>query len=180
VLFAFPDTREPALLGAIEIPRLLSWMAFGDANAPVRGLSDFPPDTVPRGAELWLTFVSFHNMVLLGMLFIALCALGLFLLWRRRLFDARWFLWLMVVATPLPVAACQFGWVAAEVGRQPWIVYGLLRTEDAISRSVSAAEILFSLVMFGLIYVLLGSLWIFLMAKKVARGPEAVAMPEDT
>jgi cytochrome d ubiquinol oxidase subunit I len=85
----------------------------------------------------------------------------------------------MVLATPLPVAACEFGWVAAEVGRQPWIVYKLLRTEDAASVVVSAEEIMFSIVMFGAIYVLLGAVWLYLLFRKVRKGPEPAPAGEE-
>ena len=147
-------------------------MAFGDVDAHVKGIRDFPPDTVPQGAELWLSFVSFHNMVILGTFFIAVCGLGLLLLWRKSLFDKPWFLWLLAFSIPLPLAAIQFGWIAAEVGRQPWIVYGLLKTKDAASIAVSAGEILFSLILFSLIYLALGALWIFLLARKAKAGIE--------
>jgi len=172
VLFAVPSTPPPRLHATIEVPNLLSWLAFGDPDAVVKGLHDFPKDQVPKGAELWMSFVSFHNMVALGMLFIGSAALAVFLLWRKKLFDARWFLKLVVVVAPLTLAASQFGWVATEVGRQPWIVYKLLRTADAASPSVSAGEILISLILFGLIYLALGALWIFLMYRKVKAGPE--------
>ena len=99
-------------------------------------------------------------------------ALGLFLHWRNKLIDKRWYLKLLAFSIPLPLAACQFGWVAAEVGRQPWIVYGLLKTKDAASVVVSSGEILFSLVLFTLIYMALGALWIFLLARKVKAGVE--------
>jgi cytochrome d ubiquinol oxidase subunit I len=175
VLFALPSTQPPQLHGIIEVPNLLSWMAFGDPDAPIKGLKDFPPDQVPQGAELWLAFVSFHNMVLLGMIFIGASGLAVLLLWRRKLFGARWFLKLLILATPLPLAANQLGWITAEVGRQPWIVYKLLRTVDGASPVVSAGEILFSIILFGLIYLLLGALWLFLMFKKIKAGPEPAA-----
>jgi cytochrome d ubiquinol oxidase subunit I len=172
VLFGLLSPTPPELKAKIEIPSMLSWMAFGDVNAHVKGINDFPPDTVPQGAELWLSFVSFHNMVILGMYFIALTAVGLFLHWKNRLAGKRWFLKLLAFSIPLPLAACQFGWVATEVGRQPWIVYGLLKTKDAASVVVSAGEILFSLILFSLIYLALGALWIFLLARKVKAGVE--------
>jgi len=173
VLFALVQTSPPYLQSKVEIPGLLSLLSVGDLNAPVRGLKEFPPDRVPQGAELWLSFVSFHNMILLGMLFIAVMVLAGWFWWRGTLMDRRWFLWVLVIVSPLPLAACEFGWVAAEVGRQPWIVYGLLRTADAASKTVSAAEVLASIILFGLIYLALGALWVFLMWKKIVAGPEA-------
>jgi cytochrome d ubiquinol oxidase subunit I len=154
-------------------------MAFGDVNAPIRGLDDFPPDQVPRGAELWLSFVSFHNMVILGMYFIGLTGLAVLLLWKRTLFEKRWVLKLFAWSIPLPIAACQLGWITAEVGRQPWIVYGLLKTSQGASVVVSAAEIVFSIVLFGIIYLLLGGLWIYLLKLKVDAGPEQPIQPEE-
>ncbi|MBM3317264.1 MAG: cytochrome ubiquinol oxidase subunit I [Candidatus Eisenbacteria bacterium] len=171
VLFGLVDPATPELKARIEVPGLLSWLAFGDPHAPVRGIRDFPPDEVPRGAELWLSFVSFHNMVILGLFFVGATAFGL-LLWRRgRLLETRWFLRLLVASIPLPVLACQFGWIAAEVGRQPWVVYKLLRTRDAVSPTVSAGEVLFSLILFALLYIALGALWIYLLRRKILAGP---------
>ncbi|MDX2419415.1 MAG: cytochrome ubiquinol oxidase subunit I [Xanthomonadales bacterium] len=180
VLFALPFTDPPELKATVEIPGLLGFMAFGDPNAEIKNLRDFPPDEVPKGAELWLSFVSFHNMVILGMFFIGMMCLGALLIWKKReqdtdSFISRWWLKLMVVATFLPVAANEFGWVTAEVGRQPWIVYKMLRTADGISATVSAGEILTSIIMFGLIYLLLGALWLYLLATKINMGPPGPA-----
>jgi cytochrome bd ubiquinol oxidase subunit I len=121
---------------------------------------------------LWLTFVSFHNMVVLGMYFILIMIAAAYKLWKKTLYDTRWILKLFVWSIPLPLAACQLGWIAAEVGRQPWIVYGLLRTAQAHSPTVGAGEILFSIILFGLVYVLLGSLYIYLLVCEVKHGPQ--------
>jgi cytochrome d ubiquinol oxidase subunit I len=177
-LFGLVQPEEPKLTAEIAIPNMLSWLAFGDPHAPVRGIRDFPPDEVPRGAELWLSFVSFHNMVILGLFFIGVSALGVLLLRNGRIFHTRWFLKLLMITIPLPVLACQFGWIAAEVGRQPWIVYKLLRTDEAASVTVSAGEILSSIVLFGLIYLALGALWIYLLVRRVRTGPVAGSMAE--
>jgi cytochrome d ubiquinol oxidase subunit I len=152
----------------VEIPGLLSWLAFGDPNAPIRGINEFPPDEVP---PLWLTFVSFHNMVVLGLLFIALMALATFKLWRGTLWESRTLLRVMLWSIPLPLAACQLGWITAEVGRQPWIVYKLLRTSEAASITVSGGDILFSIILFGVIYLFLGSLYVYLLVRKIKHGP---------
>jgi cytochrome d ubiquinol oxidase subunit I len=176
VIFGLPATDPPRLRARIGIPGMLGWLAHGDPEAAVKALGEFPADEVPRGAELWLSFVSFHNMVLLGMFFIGMTGLGVLLLWRKRALDtrsfvSRWWLRLMVLSLPLPVAACELGWITAEVGRQPWVVYGVLRTKEAASVSVGAGEILFSLILFGLIYLVLGGLWLFLLARKIGAGP---------
>jgi cytochrome d ubiquinol oxidase subunit I len=144
-------------------------MAFGDADARVSGVNDFPPENVP---PLRLTFLSFHNMVALGMFFIAAMGWGVLQLVRGKAPDRPWYLKLLIWSIPLPVVACQLGWVAAEVGRQPWIVYGLLRTSDAASRTVGAGQILLSIVLFSLVYLALGALWLFLMVREAKHGPE--------
>ena len=177
VLFAFPVERPPDLKAPVEIPGLLSWLAFGDVNAPIRGINEFPQDEIP---PLFLTFVSFHNMVILGLFFIAAMAWGVLQLRRGKLWTDRRFLKLLVWSIPLPIVACQLGWIAAEVGRQPWIVYGLLKTRDAHSQSVSAGEVLFSTVLFGLIYLLMGVLYVFLLRKEINHGPESAPAEEVT
>ncbi len=175
VMFAYPTTRPPTLHAPVEIPGLLSWMAFGDVNAPIKGLNEFPADEIP---PLWLTFVSFHNMVLLGLYFIAVMAYGVFRLYRKQLYDRVKFLRLLVWSIPLPLAACQLGWMAAEVGRQPWIVYHLLKTSDAVSITVTSGELLFSLILFFLVYALLGGLYVYLLVRKVQHGIEPLPARE--
>ena len=170
VLFGVPDSPPPKVRAKIEVPGLLSWMAFGKLDAEVKGLDAFPKDERP---PFWLTFVSFHNMVVLGTFFIGLMALAAFRLWQGRLFTDRLLLHAMVWSIPLPVVACELGWTAAEVGRQPWIVYGLLKTSEAHSAAVTAGEIWFSLVLFGLVYLSLGALWLFLMIRAARTSPEA-------
>ncbi|MBU1100782.1 MAG: cytochrome ubiquinol oxidase subunit I [Bacteroidetes bacterium] len=175
VLFAIPTDEPPELKGTIEIPGLLSWLAFGDVNAKIQGIDEFPEDEIP---PLWLTFVSFHNMVVLGMYFITLMSWAAFLMWKDKLWESKRTLKIMIWSIPLPLFACQLGWITAEVGRQPWIVYKFLRTSDAISVTVPAIEILISIIMFAIIYLLLGSLYIFILRKKVLAGPEALHVSE--
>ncbi len=175
VFFAFPTTAPPTLHANIEIPGLLSWLAFGDPAAPIKGINDFPPDQIP---PLWLTFVSFHNMVVLGMYFILLTAIATFKLWRKTLWDSAAFLRLLLISMPLPLAACQLGWISAEVGRQPWIVYKLLRTSEAASVTVGTSELLFSLVLFAFIYLCLGVLYVYLFVRKVKQGPAPLGAKE--
>ena len=147
-----PSPTAAELKATVEIPGLLSWLAFGDVNAPIRGIDEFPPENRP---PLWLTFVSFHNMVVLGLLLHRRDGAGAcWRLRRGRLWESRRFLRLLVWSIPLPLVACQLGWMAAEVGRQPWIVYGLLRTQRRrVSTGVPAGEILFSLVLFAPVYL---------------------------
>jgi len=172
VLFAIPFTPPPHLGVPVEVPGLLSWMAFGDIQAHVQGINEFPPQNRP---PLWLTFVSFHNMVILGVYFIVIMAVAALRMYQGRIWEDRWLLRLLVWSVPLPVVACELGWTAAEVGRQPWIVYRLLRTAEAHSATVTAAEVGFSLLLFGAIYLLLGALWLYLMVKKATSDPEATS-----
>jgi cytochrome d ubiquinol oxidase subunit I len=175
VVFAVPDPGPPpALRLPVVIPGLLSWLAFGDAGATVVGMEAFAAEDLP---PFLITFLSFHAMVMLGMAFIGMTGLGLVLLMLKRLPTSRWFLRLLVAAIPFPVLACELGWVTAEVGRQPWIVYPVpgvfegMRTSGAVSPTVSAGEILASIILFTLIYLLLLGVYLFLMWRKGSRGP---------
>jgi len=165
-LFGLP--AKDRLLLPIRIPGVLSLLVGGSTDTFVPGRNNFPPGNLP---PLFLPFVAFHLMVGLGMLFIALTGWGVLQLLRGRLWENRWYLWAMVLAAPLPVVATQLGWMTAEVGRQPWAVYKVLRTSDAVSQVVSAPHILFSLILFGLLYALLGALYLFLVYKVVQAGP---------
>lgn len=170
-IFAFPTNHPPKLLFPIEIPGVLSWLAFGDSKAVIKGINAFPPDEVP---PLFLTFVSYHNMVILGMYFIFIMAVAAFFLYKKTLFDKKLLLRIFIWSIPLPVIATQLGWIAAEVGRQPWIVYGLLKTKDAVSFTVGTGELIFSIILFGLIYLLLGSVFLVLLIKKIKTGPDTI------
>lgn len=169
-IFAIPGTKPPKLHFPVEIPGLLSWLAFGDVNAEIKGINEFPQDEIP---PLWLTFVSYHNMVVLGMYFIFITALATYYLWRKTLFEKKKLLKVLLWSTPLPLIACQLGWITAEVGRQPWIVYKLMKTKDAVSITVGAGELLFSIIMFLLIYILLGLIFLNLLFRWVKKGPES-------
>jgi cytochrome d ubiquinol oxidase subunit I len=167
VLFAVPDAENER--NAIEIgrvPGLLSLLGHHDASATVTGLKDIPKDERPPVA---ITFAAFRIMVALGTVFLLLTIVGMFL--RKRLLESRWFLWIMLFAIPLPYIAIEAGWVLAEVGRQPWIVYGLLKTADAAS-PVAGIQVMTTLAGFILVYGLLGLAGFYLMAKYVIKGPE--------
>jgi cytochrome bd ubiquinol oxidase subunit I len=177
VVFGKPSGDPPKLEFVFELPGLLSWMAFGDIDAPVQGIEDLRAEGWPT-PPLVPTFVSFHLMVVLGLFFIALTALGVLLLATKKLYQCRWYLRLLLWSIPLPLAACQLGWIVAEVGRQPWVVYRLLRTSDAFSQNVVAGEILFSIIMFGAIYLMLGVLYLFILVKKIKQGPQPLVAKE--
>ncbi len=175
-IFGIPDSKARLVRVNIEVPGLLSFLVYGDANRPVPGLDKFEPDTPPVA----IPFFSFHAMAALGTFFIALTAYGLVLLKRGTLFQKRWLLWVFVFAVIGPFAANEFGWVAAEVGRQPWIVYNQLKTSAAVSEAINASQVLGSIVMFGVIYTFLFALWVYLLNDKIQKGPEPVAMPPKT
>ena len=118
-------------------------------------------------------------MVALGLFFIALTLFGIFKWWKGTLFQTKWLLWVFVFAVFLPQLANQFGWFAAEMGRQPWVVYGLLRTSEAFSQTVTANQIIFSLVMFTLIYIILFLLFIYLLDRKIKAGPYDPSYTDD-
>jgi cytochrome d ubiquinol oxidase subunit I len=146
-------------------------LIYGNFSTPVTGLNAFKPEDQP---PINIVFQTYHLMVAIGFTLIAICIFAAFLWWRNKLFDYKWFLYVLVFAVLLPQIANQIGWISAEVGRQPWIVYGLLRTSDALSKAVSADQIIFSLVMFMLIYSLLFVLFIYLLNEKIKKGPELV------
>lgn len=153
----------------LAIPGGLSFVYNFDFNTEIKGLKDYPRENWP---PVNLVFQSYHLMVALGMLFIAAGLLGAWLLWTGRIYSAKWFLFLLPLMIPLPHLAHESGWITAEVGRQPWIIYGLMKTADAASVVVSAGEILFSLVMFALVYLLLFVMFVLLFVKIVKQGPQ--------
>ena len=162
-----PKTQETK---GLAIPGMLSFLIHEDFTTPVPGLNAFPPENRPK--QVNFIFQTYHLMVAIGMALIGLTLLASFLLWRRRLFQQRWLMRLFVPAVLLPQIANQMGWYSAEVGRQPWVVYGLLRTSDALSKAVSASQVLFSLILFSFVYALLFVLFIYLLNKKIQHGPE--------
>ncbi len=168
-LFGWVDEEEEKVKYGLEVPGLLSFLLHGDPNAPVQGLRSFPQDERP---PVKIVFQTYHAMVIIGMALIGLSLLGLFLWWRGKLFDYKWLLWVFVLSVLGPQLANQLGWFSAEMGRQPWIVYGLLKTSDATSKAVSANEVMASLVMFAIIYLLLLVLFIYLLNEKIQHGPE--------
>ena len=168
-LFGWVDEERERFVG-VSIPGLLSFLIHGDASKPVTGLHAFPRQDRPPVNPVFQTY---HAMVGIGTALIGLSLLGAFLWWRGRLFETRWLLWVFVFAVLGPQAANQLGWFTAEVGRQPWIVYELMRTTDAVSPTVTASQVLASLVMFLMIYLALFMLFIYLLDHKIRSGPLA-------
>jgi cytochrome d ubiquinol oxidase subunit I len=147
---------------ALGVPKLLSLLSYHDPSATVKGLLAFPADQRPPVA---LSFWSFRIMVALGFLFVLLALIAVVFAWKDSLQKNRWFLWIMSFAIVLPYVSCELGWVLAEMGRQPWIVYGLLRTRDAVSRSITATDLFISLIGFILLYGTLAAVDAFLLVK---------------
>ena len=177
LFFGIPNEEEGRTEAAVGVPGGLSLLVDFDSSHEVPGLDAVPRDQWP---PVRATFFPFHIMFLVGLFFIGYTGLGVILLWRRKLFNlesglSRLMLKVAVIAVPLPFLANELGWMAAEVGRQPWAVQGLLRTSDAVSVTVPASQILFSIIMFCLIYALLFALWIFLLRQKIRLGPEAAS-----
>ncbi|NJQ97039.1 MAG: cytochrome ubiquinol oxidase subunit I [Hydrococcus sp. CSU_1_8] len=142
----------------IKIPKGLTFLLHQDFATPVRGLNSFPKNELPR---VNLVFQTYHLMVSIGMALIGLTWFALFLWWRGALFQQKWLMMIFAWSVLLPQIANQVGWYSAEIGRQPWVVYGLLKTSDALSKSVSAQQVWFSLLLFTFVYTLLFILFIF-------------------
>lgn len=170
-LFGWVNEDKQEVSFSIAIPGMLSFLISGDFEHPVTGLNAFDEKDRP---PLNIVFQSYHIMVAIGFLIIGISLFAVFLLWKKKLFNLKWYLYVLVFSVLLPQIANQLGWITAEVGRQPWIVYGLLRTSDALSKAVDAGQVLFSLILFILIYGLLFVLFLFLLNEKIKHGPEPV------
>jgi cytochrome d ubiquinol oxidase subunit I len=153
----------------IRIPGGLSFLIHMDFSKPIRGLNSFPENERP--AQVNAVFQVYHLMVVIGVGLILLSLYTCYSWWRKKLFKQRWLLWVFVWAVLLPQIANQAGWFTAEMGRQPWVVYGLLRTSDALSKSVTANQVLFSLVLFLMVYAILFLLFLYLLNRKIQHGP---------
>jgi cytochrome d ubiquinol oxidase subunit I len=166
-----PNVAERKLDNPIYLPGILSWIAYGDFSANVRGLTEFPESDWPGNVEL--LYYAFHIMVGLGTIFMAIMALATLLLWRERLAASRWMLWILALAFPFPFIANIAGWMTAEFGRQPWLVYGLMRTSEGGSPTVHAGSVLFTTLGFAGLYFVLGVLFLALVMREVVHGPRA-------
>jgi cytochrome d ubiquinol oxidase subunit I len=199
-LFGIPDEAERRVKYGAAIPGMLSILVEGNSDARVIGLDKIPRQYWP---PLGISFLSYHLMVGLGMFFIAVTLLASYLRWRGRLFQQRWLLWVFVIAIAGPFIANEVGWVAAEVGRQPWIVHpnvvrdsngapaldsagmiqydlseGLL-TRDAVSTSITGGQVLTSIILFSIIYLLLFWIWLYVLNDKIQKGPKPVVIGPD-
>lgn len=170
-LFGWVDEEREVVHG-LALPGMLSVLAHGRAAAPVTGLVEVAPDKKDR-PPVQAVFQVFHIMVGIGFALAGLVALAAFLCWRGTLFQQRWLLWVLVFAVLGPQIANQAGWFTAEMGRQPWIVYGLLRTSEGLSAVVKAEAVVTSLILFTLIYLLLLAVFVYLLNDKIQHGPDA-------
>src|SRR5215204_1300962 len=170
VLIGQPDVENRRIDNPIVVPRTLSYLIYQNWNAEVRGLDAFPeknwPDNIP------LLYYSYHVMVGLGTIFITIMVVAAFLLWRGTLYGSRWMLWVLMLAIPFPFIANTAGWLTAELGREPWLAYGLFRTSEGVSPLVSSGSVLFTLIGFAGMYLIMGLLYIVLMVREVGHGPE--------
>jgi cytochrome d ubiquinol oxidase subunit I len=165
------DEQEKTVKGLV-IPGGASFLLHQDFTRPVTGLDAIPVDERP---PVQITFQTYHAMIAIGMGLIGLSSLALLLWWRGRLESSRWLLWLLVFSVLGPQFANQLGWMAAEIGRQPWIVQGLMKTRDAVSQNVGSGQIIFSLALFGIVYLGLFAAFLYLLNDKIQHGPD----PDD-
>lgn len=164
-----PDVENRRLENPIVVPAVLSFLAYGSFGAEVKGLDAFPKEDWPDNVEL--LYYAYHVMVGLGTLLFAVMASAALLLWKDRLMKTRAALWVLMLAFPFPYIATTAGWMTAELGRQPWLVYGLLRTTHGTSPRVSAGSVAFSTLGYMGLYTVLGVLFLFLVGRAIGRGP---------
>jgi len=167
-LLGYVDTKKENTKG-ISIPGGLSFLLYGSFSAPVKGLNAFKPDERPP--QVNAVFQFYHIMIVCGVLMILLSLFACYLWWKKKLFTKKWLLVAFIWSVLLPQIANQAGWFTAEMGRQPWVVYGLLKTSDALSKSVTANQIIFSLILFTVVYIVLFILFLFLLNGKIKHGP---------
>lgn len=168
-----PNVKERKLENPIVVPGILSFLAYGTFGSTVHGLNDFPQTEWPGSVEL--LYYAYHIMVGLGTIFLAVMAASAFLLWRRRLQQTRPMLWVLMLCFPFPYIATTAGWWTAELGRQPWLVHGVLRTADGASPLVGAGDVIFTTLGFAGLYLALGMLFVLQVLHEIARGPHAGA-----
>jgi cytochrome d ubiquinol oxidase subunit I len=170
-LFGWVDSENQKVNFGVAVPGMLSYLIGFDTNTKVTGLNSFKEEDRP---PVNIVFQAYHLMVAIGFALIAISLLGIFFWWRGTLFKQKWLMWIFVFSVLLPQIANQIGWITAEVGRQPWIVYGLLRTSEGLSKAVEAGQVWFSLILFTVIYAGLFLLFIYLLNEKIQHGPEDV------
>jgi len=177
-LIGQPNLAARRLDNPIELPGALSFLAYGHFGSYVRGLNEFPPNVWPDNIEL--LYYSFHLMITLGTIFIILMAYATFQNWRGRLRSTSWLLWVLMLAFPFPYIANTLGWMTAELGRQPWLIYSIFQTHDGYSKVVTSGDTIFTLIGFIGLYFVLGVLFLYLAGLEIAHGPdEVVTVPKE-
>jgi cytochrome d ubiquinol oxidase subunit I len=170
-----PDVEKQRLDNPLTAPKVLSFLTYQRWNAEVKGLDAFPredwPDNIP------LLYYAYHVMVGLGTIFVAIMLVAAWKLFRGSLYGSRPMLWVLMLAFPFPYIANTAGWLTAEIGRQPWVIYGLMRTAHGYSTTVSAGNGMFTLIGFAGIYTVLGILAVFLVGREIAHGPQSAGPP---
>ncbi len=170
-VFGFPDTAKKTTHLDIRIPKLLSLMIYADPGAKVQGLNDFQEDLHP---PVFITFQTYHVMIALGGLFALMSFIGVILMVRKKLYDSDWYLKILLLSIPLPIISNEMGWMAAEIGRQPWAIYNVLKTADAASVVVPAWQILATIIMFTILYAILFVFFIKFLVAIIKKGPEKI------
>ena len=178
VLMGQPNEETGQIDNPIVVNDVLSFLIYGTTKAEVKGLDQFPRDQWPT--TLPLLYYAYHIMAGLGTYFVLLMIVAAFMLWRGQLHRARWMLWLLLISFPLPYIANTAGWMTAEIGRQPWLIYGLMRTSEGFSSTVSASNGLFTLLGFMGLYALLGLLFTVLVYREISNGPDPRALAAPT
>ena len=168
-LIGQPNVPKRQIDNPVQLPAVLSFIAYGTFSSNVRGLAEFPEDQWPQNIEL--LYYSFHIMAGLGTLMIGLMGLSALLLWKGRLAATRPLLWVLMLAFPAPYIATTAGWAVSEFGRQPWLIHGVLRTAQGASPMVHAGQTAFTTLGFAGIFVVLSVLWLFLVGRELAHGP---------
>jgi cytochrome d ubiquinol oxidase subunit I len=173
VILGQPNVAAKKIDNPLVVPDALSFLTYRAWTAQVRGLDAFPESEWPENVSL--LYYSYHIMVGLGTIFIAIMLVAAFLAWRGKLFSSRWMLWILMLSLPFPYIANTAGWMTAELGRQPWLVYGLMHTSEGYSKTVSAGNGMFTLLGFLGMYTVLGIFFLFLVRREIEHGPEAEA-----
>jgi len=169
-LIGQPNLATHRLENPIEVPGALSFLAYGTFQSYVHGLNEFKQSDWPDNIEL--LYYSFHLMITLGTIFIIVMGYANLQRWRGRLESKSWLLWVLLLAFPFPYIANTLGWMTAELGRQPWLIYGLFHTRDGYSKVVSSGDTIFTLIGFIGLYFVLGVLFLYLTGREIGRGPD--------
>ena len=164
-----PNMETMTLDNPIILPGVLSFLTHQRWDATITGLSDFDRDRWPTNVPM--LYYSYHIMAGLGTIFIVVMILSAFFLWRGTLYEKRWLLWILMLSLPFPFIANTAGWMTAEFGRQPWVIYDLMRTAEGYSSQVSAGNVVFTLIGFAGLYLLLSVFYFFITTRIIARGP---------